>query len=168
MNNGATRDKPLIEIRLGTAEDAPSICAVLLQAFIEYKSLYTAAGFAATTPDVEQIRRRMIEGPVWIALRDGVIVGTVSAVLQRESVYIRGMAVLPAARGQRAGERLMTQIEHFAAANNCRRLFLSTTPFLDRAIALYERLGFRPTDEGPHDLHGTPLLTMARMLVLTS
>jgi ribosomal protein S18 acetylase RimI-like enzyme len=163
MSDSAERENPEVEIQLATADDAPSISAVLLQAFIEYESLYTAGGFAATTPDVEQIQRRLIEGPVWIALRDGSMIGTVSAVLQGGSVYIRGMAVLPAARGFRVGELLMTQIERFAAANKCRRLYLSTTPFLARAIALYRRLGFCHTDEGPHDLHGTPLLTMERM-----
>ncbi|HEV8659305.1 MAG TPA: hypothetical protein VGS96_11840 [Thermoanaerobaculia bacterium] len=43
-----------------------------------------------------------------------------------------------------------------------RDLVLSTTPFLDRAIALYERCGFRRTDEPPHDRFGTPLFTMRK------
>jgi GNAT superfamily N-acetyltransferase len=164
MNNDAERDQSEIEIRLATADDAPLVSDVLLQAFIEYRSLYTEAGFAATTPDVEQIKRRMIEGPIWIALRHDTVIGTVSAVLQGESVYVRGMAVLPEARGHRTGELLMNEIELFAFASKCRRLYLSTTPFLDRAIALYGRLGFNRIDEGPHDLYGTPLLTMARTL----
>jgi len=44
----------------------------------------------------------------------------------------------------------------------CKRLYLSTTPFLHSAIRLYERCGFRRTDEGPHDLFGTPLFTMEK------
>ena len=74
------------------------------------------------------------------------------------------MAVLPAARGQRVGELLLKQVEDFAIAHGCRRLFLSTTPFLSRAIRLYERFGFRRTEEGPGDLFGTPLYTMEKML----
>ena len=99
-----------------------------------------------------------------MALLDGTIVGTVSAVEQPESVYVRGMAVLPPARGQRIGELLMGQIESFAASRRCRRLSLSTTPFLNRAIALYEQLGFTRTAEGPHDLFGTPLFTLEKWL----
>lgn len=167
MNADAERERPAIEIRLATAKESASISRVLLEAFLEYESLYTPAAFAATAPNPDQIQQRLTEGPIWIAPRDGVIVGTVSAVLRGESVYVRGMAVLPAARGQRAGELLMKQIEQFAIANNCRRLYLSTTPFLDRAIALYQRLGFRRIDDGPHDLHGTPLVTMEKMLELT-
>jgi GNAT superfamily N-acetyltransferase len=162
MTNGAERRQPEIEIRLATADDSSSISSVLFQSFIEYKSFYTPEGFAATTPDAERIRARILEGPVWIALLERVVVGTVSAVLQGESLYMRGMAVLPSARGYRIGELLMESVEGFADPQKCKRLFLSTTPFLSRALALYERLGFSRTNEGPHDLCGTPLLTMAR------
>ena len=156
-----------LEIRLATAEDAQSIASVLLQSFTEYRSAYTPEGFAATCPRVEQIKNRLIEGPVWVASLDGNIVATVSAVLYGESLYIRGMAALPEARGLRIGEQLMAQIETFASARGCKRLFLSTTPFLSRAIALYERLGFNRTGDGPHDLYGTPLFTMEKALCLT-
>ncbi|MGH9873653.1 MAG: GNAT family N-acetyltransferase [Pyrinomonadaceae bacterium] len=151
-----------LEIRLATAEDAPSISSVLFQSFIEYKSAYTPEGFAATCPGVEQIKHRLNEGPVWVGLADGAIIATVSAIPQGESLYIRGMAVLPEARGLRIGELLMTDVEKFAHSRGCRRLFLSTPPFLSAAIALYERLGFNRTGAGPHDLHGTPLFTMER------
>jgi len=161
----ATESKrPTLEIRLATVEDAASISEVLLQSFIEYKSEYTPDGFAATTPTVEQIKNRLNEGPVWVALLDGTAVATVSAVPQGESLYVRGMAALPSARGHRIGKLLMDSVQDFADAQECKRLYLSTTPFLSRAIALYERLGFIRTDEGPHDLHGTPLFTMERTL----
>lgn len=104
----------------------------------------------------------MTDGPMWVALLNDEIVGTVSVVLKGEGLYIRGMAVLPAARGKRIGELLLEQVEHWAEAHKCKRLFLSTTPFLHRAIRLYERLGFRRTDHGPHDIFGTPLFTMEK------
>jgi len=99
---------------------------------------------------------------VWVALLNGTVVATVSAVSDGESLYVRGMAALPSARGHQIGKLLMDSVQDFAAARACKRLYLSTTPFLSRAIALYERLGFIRTDEGPHDLNGTPLFTMER------
>ena len=51
----------------------------------------------------DQVLARMQEGPVWVALREGAVLGTVAAVVKGESVYIRGMAVLPSARGSGAG-----------------------------------------------------------------
>ena len=68
------------------------------------------------------------------------------------------------ARGMRIGAALLSQVEQFALAGNFKRLVLSTTPFLDRAIQLYEHFGFRRTTEGSNDLFGTPLFTMEKLL----
>src|SRR6266850_1678498 len=152
------------QIRIADVGDAGAIAAVLYEAFCEFEPLYTAERFAATTPKSEQIVERMSEGPVWVALVEGEIVGTVSVVLKRETLYVRGMAVLPRTRGARLGKLLMEQVEQYAGEKGCKRLFLSTTPFLERAIRLYERFGFIRTPEGPHDLFGTPLFTMEKML----
>ena len=144
--------------------DAPQVASLLLESFIEYRDLYTPEGFAATTPTSEEVLTRMKEGPVWVALLDGSVVGTVAAVDRGEDLYVRGMAVLPRARGQRIGELLLREIKDYAAARGYRRLTLSTTPFLHRAIRLYERFGFRRSEEGPSTLKGTPLFTMVKSL----
>jgi N-acetylglutamate synthase-like GNAT family acetyltransferase len=153
-----------VQVRLAQPRDAAPICALLADAFSEYRHLYTSEGYAATAINIEQARERIREGPMWVALSDEVIVGTVSVVARSESLYVRGMAVRPTARGQHLGELLLAEVEKFAAAQGVKRLFLSTTPFLDRAIRLYQRLGFRRTDEGPRELYGTPLFTMEKFL----
>lgn len=153
-----------IEIRRAEAGDAAAIGAVLQESFVEFKSLYTDGGFAATALGAEQILIRMREGPVWVALRDGVVLGTVAAVAKGESVYIRGMAVLPAARGLGAGSALLREVVSWAFCGGYKRLFLSTTPFLDSAIRLYERFGFRRMAEETQDLSGTPLFGMEKIL----
>ncbi len=153
-----------VQIRRAVAEDCAAIADVLYQSFVEFKRLYTEGGFAATAPAAAQVETRMREGPVWVALSDGVIMGTVSIVTKGNSAYIRGMAVLPAMRGSGAGSRLLQQVEQWVADENIKRLFLSTTPFLDSALRLYEKSGFRRTDEGLHDLFGTPLFTMEKVI----
>jgi putative acetyltransferase len=153
-----------ISVRRATPEDAEAISSVLLAAFAEYRPLYTDGGFAATTPTPEQVALRIAEGPVWLALSDNTLVGTVSAVSKGAGLYVRGMAVLPVARGRHVGDLLLQCVENFASANAQSHLFLSTTPFLARAIRLYERWGYLPTREGPHDLFGTPLFTMVKDL----
>jgi N-acetylglutamate synthase-like GNAT family acetyltransferase len=153
-----------LQIRRAEIGDCGAIADLLREAFAEFKSLYTEEGFAATAPGAEQIQARMSEGPVWVALHHAVMTGTVAAVKKGESVYVRGMAVLPSARGSGTGTRLLEQVESWAADEKITRLFLSTTPFLDSAIRLYEKSGFRRTAEGPHDLFGTPLFTMEKML----
>jgi N-acetylglutamate synthase-like GNAT family acetyltransferase len=155
---------PTIKIRLAGSEDAPAIAPLLAESFAEYRQLYTMEGFAATAITSEQITARLEEGPVWVALSDEMVVGTVSVVARSGSLYIRGMAVRPSSRGQCIGELLLAEVEKFAVTKGLRRLFLSTTPFLNRAIRLYERHGFRRIDEGPTDLLGTPLFTMEKVL----
>ena len=161
-----SKEKKVYEIKFRLAEpgDAQRIAAVLLEAFVEFKALYTDEGFAATTPASDEILNRLKEGPIWVAVRNDAIVGTASAVRKGERLYVRGMAVLPSERGQRIGELLLECIERYAARHNCNSLFLSTTPFLTGAILLYERFGFRRTAEGPNDLFGTPLFTMERII----
>jgi GNAT superfamily N-acetyltransferase len=153
-----------IEIRQAGPEDAAPIAVVLYESFVEFKVLYTEAAFAATTPSADQVVTRMIEGPVWIAVREAVIMGTVAAVIRSPEVYIRGMGVVPAARGSGAGSRLLRQVETWATSKESARLVLSTTPFLHSAIRLYEKSGFQRTDRGPHDLFGTPLFTMEKTI----
>ena len=123
-------------IRLAVLDDAGAISRVLRRAFAAYRPLYTTRAFEATAITPAQVRARMQEGPVWIAVRGDAPVGTASAVVTTEGCYVRGMAVLPAARGHRIGWRLLEQIEHFAREKDLARLYLSTTPFLDRAIRL--------------------------------
>jgi GNAT superfamily N-acetyltransferase len=156
--------EPNIQIRQAIPDDASSIASVLYQSFVEFKFSYTPEGFAATTPTTHEIENRIIEGPMWVVLRDRAIVGTVAVVPKGESLYIRGMAILPDVRGQKIGELLLAHIESFASAHGFERLFLSTTPFLSRAIRLYERFGFQRNSDGPHDLFGTPLFTMEKFL----
>jgi ribosomal protein S18 acetylase RimI-like enzyme len=153
-----------VQIRRAEPDDSAAIAAVLYESFAEYEPLYTPAAFAATTPASDQLLERMQEGPFWVALEGDRIVGTASVVSKSEGLYIRGMAVLPAARGRKTGWLLLEHMEDFAVQEGLKRLFLSTTPFLTQAIRLYERFGFRRIAAGPHDLLGTPLFTMEKTL----
>ena len=156
---------PQLQLRLAHPGDEIVISSVLVDSFREYSPQYTPGGFAATTPSPSEVLRRIEEGPLWLATVQSDVVGTVSAVLRDNGVlYIRGMAVLPQARGLRIGNRLLELIEEYAKEHSCTKLVLSTTPFLSRGIRLYERLGFVRTDEGPHDLYGTPLFTMEKLV----
>src|SRR5260370_32929235 len=116
-------------IRLAGPDDAPAIAALLLQSFAEYKTLYTPEGFAATTPSSQEVLNRLNEGPVWVAICDAAIIGSVSVVTKGESLYVRGIAGLPSARGQQTGRLLLEYIERDATEQKYRRLFYHSTLF---------------------------------------
>jgi len=151
-------------IRQALIAESYAIASILRVAFVEYQPLYTPSAFAVTTPTSDQIQARWNEGPVWVAVQNEKLLGTVAAVSKTLGLYIRSMAVLPAARGQGIGLELLQHIESFAVANDYKRLFLGTTPFLTSAIHLYESFGFQRNDDGPLDLYGTPLFTMVKQL----
>jgi ribosomal protein S18 acetylase RimI-like enzyme len=153
-----------IAVRPATLEDAASIAVVLRKAFEEYRPLYTPEAYAATTPGADRIGKRWSEGPVWVAVENIQLVGTVAAVRIDDEVYIRSLAVLPNARRRGIAALLLYEVGRFAEAKGARRLVLDTTPFLRRAIQLYEKFGFRWTGDGPRSLNGTPLFAMARDL----
>jgi GNAT superfamily N-acetyltransferase len=154
------------EVRHAGPADAAAVAKVLYESFKAYEALYTQEGFAATTPIAEQVLARMRAGPCWVAVREGEVLGTVAAVVKGQSLYVRGMAVLPTARGAGIGRELLDAVEQYASAVRCPRLFLSTTPFLLEAIRLYERYGFHRTPEQTPDLFGTPLFTMEKIISL--
>jgi ribosomal-protein-alanine N-acetyltransferase len=97
-----------------------------------------------------------------VAERDGTVVGTVSVIPRADELYIRSMAVRPLAQGQGVGGQLLRAVEAVGLERRCRRLVLSTTPFLHAALRLYERHGFRPAGEA--DLFGTPLVVLTKAL----
>jgi len=153
-----------MQIRIAVPDDATAIASTLQKAFLEFEPLYTPQAFASTISSPDRIRLRMNEGPIWVALQDDVVIGTVSVAPKGDALYVRGMAVDPAARGSGIGRELMKRVEEYATENGFERLYLSTTPFLGGAIRLYERCGFVRNDEGPDNLFGTPLFTMERKL----
>lgn len=153
-----------MKIRLSTRSDASAIADVILQSFLEYKSSYTDEAFAATCPSSTEVEQRLVEGPVWVAIENETPVGTVSGVPDRDALLVRSLAVLPNSRGHGVGQLLMDQAENYAYENGFKRLVLSTTPFLNPAIRLYERCGFRRSGEGPGDRLGTPIFTVVKEL----
>lgn len=150
------------QLRRAIADDAPALAQLLAVAFAPHRASYTPAAYAATTPDAAALRTRLAEGPAWLVEEEGRAVGTVSAVARGDDLHVRSMAVLPEAAGQGLGARLLAEAESFARAAGHARLTLSSTPFLVAALRLYARAGFVATGEG--ELHGTPLVHMAKPL----
>lgn len=118
-----------MQIRAAARENIPTIASVLRESFAEFELLDTPEAFSATTPNEDQIRERWSDSPIWVAVSGGGIVGPVAAVVQKDSLSVRSMAVLPSARGRDAGKSLLKEAEAYARAHGCTCLYLSTTPF---------------------------------------
>jgi len=165
MRLRADRGMPEAVIRQATVDDAESISVILREAFDRFKNDYTADAFDIVRPAVPEIVRRFDEGPQWIAEIDGNPAGTVSVLPEPEWLYIRSMAVLPAAQGHGVGGHLLNAVEEYATGEGFEKLFLYTTHFSQSAIRLYEKHGFYWVRDTPADeWFGTPGLAMEKKL----
>jgi len=86
-------------------------------------------------------------GMLLLARLDGRPVGVVGVVVEQAGrAEMKRLYVSPAARGRGLGERLVRAAMAAAADLGCHTLRLETIPgVMDTAIALYRRLGFRPS-----------------------
>ena len=153
-----------VHIRLAENDDCSDITRVLSEAFLEYKDDYTVAAYNETVITPEKVAMRLNDGEVWVALIQDKIVGTIAGIGRNTAYHIRGMGVTPEARGQKVGLLLLQVAEEFALANNYKSLLLLTTPYLKRAIKLYEGFGFRIINEPPFHFFGTPAFSMRKDL----
>lgn len=153
-----------ITLRRAIPGDAGRISKVLHDSFLQFKEFYTDKAFAATTVGKSEVLQRMKEGCVWVALKDKNVIGTVAIIKKGEDLYIRGMAVLPEARGLHAGWKLLKEVEKYAAENNFKSLLLSTTPYLPAAVHLYKKFGFEHIGEMDNSFYGTLIFQMRKNL----
>ena len=155
----------MVEIRRAVETDAESISEVLLESFSTFRDGYTPEAFEIVTPPADLILERFAEGPMWVAVVDGKIVGTASVLPEPEWLYVRSIAVVPAARGMGIAGKLLDAIEEYAISEGFEKLFLYTTYFSTGAIELYEKHGYvRGRDTTAEEWYGTPGLAMEKNL----
>jgi N-acetylglutamate synthase-like GNAT family acetyltransferase len=111
-------------------------------AFLPFRAGYTDEAFEFTTPPTNVIRERFSEGPIWLAEREGIAVGTVSGLPEADRFYIRSMAIDPLAQRSGVGQKLLETVERHAREQRFEKLFLYTTYVLPGAQRLYEKNGF--------------------------
>ena len=94
-------------------------------------------------------------GAILFALWGDEVAGACALIRHGDEVYeLTKMAVTPALQGRGIGRALAEAVIARARKLGARTLYLQTSPILETAVRLYEKLGFRHTDEtfpGRHD-----------------
>lgn len=154
-----------IGIRRAVPDEAEEISHLIREAFAPFESQYTVDAFEHTMPSAETVRERFAEGPIWAALENDVMVGTVSGLPDGDRFYIRSMAVKPSAQRLGIGQRLLETLEAFAREAGFERLYLYTTFVLPGAKRLDENNGFYVLREtSPEEWCGMGGLEMEKKL----
>jgi putative acetyltransferase len=95
---------------------------------VQLRTFYAAPGFSLLAQDPEPLG--------CVAFRS----------LKNNVGEIRRLFVSPNQRTGGLGRRLVARLIEQARADGFQRLFLNTLPTMTHAIALYESIGFTPTD----------------------
>src|SRR5262245_1349548 len=101
-------------------------------------------------PLAEFVRRASDRERLWIAERDGHLVGCIAIVAASpRTAQLRWFLVDPAARGAGLGKRLLDEAVAFCKANGYGNIILWTVSALVAASRLYQGAGFRKVEEKP-------------------
>jgi N-acetylglutamate synthase-like GNAT family acetyltransferase len=131
-------------------------------------------GFDATfeayvaAPLAEFVRRMPTDGErIWIAERDGRIVGCIAIVAASpEDAQLRWFLVEPQARRLGLGTRLLHEAIMFCKEHGFRRIFLWTVDVLTAAARLYSNAGFQLVEERPGRCWGVDVIEQRYELVM--
>jgi GNAT superfamily N-acetyltransferase len=93
-------------------------------------------------------------GMVFFALLDGAVVGTCALIRHNDDLFeFSKMAVADTHQGHGIGTQLLSHVIEWARARSIRKLFVETNTVLERAVRLYQRVGFRVIAHDSSDAH---------------
>jgi GNAT superfamily N-acetyltransferase len=101
-------------------------------------------------PLAQFVTRRSPRERVWVAEREGRMVGCIAIVAERDTVaQLRWFLVAPSSRGGGLGRRLIGEAVAFSRDAGYERMILWTVSGLEAAAHLYRAVGFQRTEALP-------------------
>lgn len=134
-------------IRAWRPDDRQAAAAVIQTVLTEYGLGWEPQGADRDVVEVETCYPA-IGGEFWVVEQQGDLVGTAAYYpipRGENAVEIRKMYLLPAARGQGLGRRLLQALETTIAARGFAQIWIETASVLKEAVCLYEASGYQPT-----------------------
>ena len=148
-------------VRDAVPADYPAIREVVIAAYRQYADLLTLDIFAPYLADVLDLEKHARHGRLFVVETDGWVCGfgafypdaTVQG-LRWPAGWASGraLAVHPAARGNGVARTLLATCERLAREAGAPVFAFHTASFMTKAIALYERLGYRRAPEFDFDM----------------
>lgn len=93
-------------------------------------------------------------GMVFFALLDGAVVGTCALIRHTDGLFeLSKMAVADNHQGHGIGTQLLMQVIDWARSQSIQKLFVETNTVLERAVRLYQRVGFRAIAVDSSNVH---------------
>jgi GNAT superfamily N-acetyltransferase len=155
------RPQPVPLVRDAVPADYPAIREVVIAAYRQYADLLALDVFSPYLADVLDLDKHARHGRLFVVEADGWVCGfgafypdaTVQG-LDWPAGWASGraLAVHPAARGHGVARTLLATCERLAREAGAPVFAFHTASFMSKAIALYERLGYRRAPEFDFDM----------------
>lgn len=106
------------------------------------------SAFGDTEDEVQTMIEFNVSNPsrhVFIAKRQGEVVGTVTAVEEGDKLWITALATDPLHQGQGIGSALLAFVQEEGSRRGSEAVMLDVEIDNDKALSVYEKAGFKPT-----------------------
>jgi ribosomal protein S18 acetylase RimI-like enzyme len=137
----------VLGVRLAGRSDVAALRSIAAAAY----EPYVARLGRAPAPMTADYEAAVGHGEVWVADRDGVVVGLLVLVSQPDHLLLENVAVHPSAQGLGVGARLLALAEEQAALAGFGEIRLYTNVAMTENLAYYPRHGYVETHRGERD-----------------
>ncbi|MUG72108.1 MULTISPECIES: ribosomal protein S18-alanine N-acetyltransferase [Paenibacillus] len=133
FHHTAEADHDTVRFRAMTEADIPAICEIEQESFT---TPWTAGAFHNELTNNQFAKYTVLEF-------DGEVAGYGGMWLIMEEAHVTNIAIRQKYRGQKLGERLLTEMQQTASLFGVQRMTLEVRPSNEIARRLYEKKGFR-------------------------
>lgn len=130
-------------IRTATAKDASEISKLYKSVWGEYADRFPSELLTSRTPSTDGILEWMKKDIYFVVDHAGKLVGVVGCRFEHGTCCLTHLAVQKEHRKQGIGRSLVERVIQAAKDENASKVWLDTVPFLEVAISLYEKYGFK-------------------------
>lgn len=155
----------MVTVRRARLEDVEDVYEVIKTAFENYRKIdYSEAAIQSAIVSRSEIQHRINEELILVAETKKQIVGTVTGTIEYETIHVKTLAAHPSFQNLGIGTNLMKEIEKEAVKVRLRKISLLTTPIMNSAINLYEKLGYEKEGVLKRQFHGIDLIAFGKIL----
>jgi GNAT superfamily N-acetyltransferase len=152
---------PDVQIREARPADYDAVVSALGASHAQFADVLPATIYRAYLANILNVRGRLTDSDLLVADVDGEIVGTITYYPDASKegwdwpaawAGIRAAGVVPHARGMGVGRRLVEACIAHARVQGVEAICLHTAEFMEAAVIMYERIGFRRRPEFDQDI----------------
>lgn len=122
--------------------DAAELSRLYREVWEPYRKIFSGPLMDNRMASADDIRASMADKTYFVVRDMDRIIGVARATIAHESCLLDRMVVLPECQGKGVGRTLTEAVIAYARESGAHKVWLDTSPKLESAVALYEKIGF--------------------------